>query len=88
MAGSSRRPGDVVLELVERVADGELRRDLRDRVARRLRGERARSRDAWIHLDHVEAAVLGAHGRDERLGVKQFYEGIEFLYRLVKALSS
>jgi acetylornithine deacetylase/succinyl-diaminopimelate desuccinylase-like protein len=29
-----------------------------------------------------------AHGRDERLGVKQFYEGHEFLYRLVKALSS
>jgi acetylornithine deacetylase/succinyl-diaminopimelate desuccinylase-like protein len=29
-----------------------------------------------------------AHGRDERLGVKQFYEGCEFLYRLVKALSS
>ena len=29
-----------------------------------------------------------AHGRDERLGVKQFYQGREFLYRLVKALSS
>src|SRR6266850_3077545 len=29
-----------------------------------------------------------AHGRDERLGVKQFYQGMEFLYRLVKALSS
>ena len=29
-----------------------------------------------------------AHGRDERLGIKQFYEGMEFLYRLVKALSS
>jgi len=29
-----------------------------------------------------------AHGRDERLGVKHFYEGREFLYRLVKALSS
>ena len=29
-----------------------------------------------------------AHGRDERLDVKQFYEGREFLYRLVKALSS
>jgi acetylornithine deacetylase/succinyl-diaminopimelate desuccinylase-like protein len=29
-----------------------------------------------------------AHGRDERIGVKQFYEGREFLYRLVKALSS
>lgn len=26
-----------------------------------------------------------AHGRDERLGVKQFYECQEFLYRLVKA---
>jgi acetylornithine deacetylase/succinyl-diaminopimelate desuccinylase-like protein len=31
---------------------------------------------------------MRAHGRDERLGVKQFYEGREFLYRLVKALSS
>ncbi|HEY2382556.1 MAG TPA: M20/M25/M40 family metallo-hydrolase [Terriglobia bacterium] len=29
-----------------------------------------------------------AHGRDERMGVKQFYEGREFLYRLVKAVSS
>jgi acetylornithine deacetylase/succinyl-diaminopimelate desuccinylase-like protein len=29
-----------------------------------------------------------AHGMDERLGVREFYEGREFLYRLVKALSS
>jgi acetylornithine deacetylase/succinyl-diaminopimelate desuccinylase-like protein len=29
-----------------------------------------------------------AHGRDERLGVKAFFEGQEFLYRLVRALSS
>ena len=29
-----------------------------------------------------------AHGKDERVGVKEFYEGQEFLYRLVKALSS
>jgi acetylornithine deacetylase/succinyl-diaminopimelate desuccinylase-like protein len=29
-----------------------------------------------------------AHGRDERLAVASFYEGQEFLYRLVKALSS
>ena len=28
-----------------------------------------------------------AHGRDERIGVKQFYEGLEFQYRLIKALS-
>ena len=29
-----------------------------------------------------------AHGRDERLGVKEFYEGVEFMYRFIKALSS
>jgi acetylornithine deacetylase/succinyl-diaminopimelate desuccinylase-like protein len=28
-----------------------------------------------------------AHGKDERMPVKSFYEGIEFSYRLVKALS-
>ena len=28
------------------------------------------------------------HGKDERIGVKEFYEGQQFLYRLVKALSS
>jgi len=28
-----------------------------------------------------------AHGRDERIGVKSFYEGQEFLYQLVKQLS-
>jgi len=27
-----------------------------------------------------------AHGKDERMGVKEFYEGREFLYRLVKEL--
>jgi acetylornithine deacetylase/succinyl-diaminopimelate desuccinylase-like protein len=26
-----------------------------------------------------------AHGRDERLGVREFYEGQEFLYQLVKS---
>jgi len=31
---------------------------------------------------------IRAHGKDERMGVKEFYEGQEFLYRLVKALSS
>ena len=29
-----------------------------------------------------------AHGQDERVGVKQFFEGQEFLYRLVKELAS
>jgi acetylornithine deacetylase/succinyl-diaminopimelate desuccinylase-like protein len=29
-----------------------------------------------------------AHGKDERIGVKEFFAGREFLYRLVRALSS
>jgi acetylornithine deacetylase/succinyl-diaminopimelate desuccinylase-like protein len=29
-----------------------------------------------------------AHGKDERIGVKSFYEGQEYLYRLVKAFAS
>ncbi len=28
-----------------------------------------------------------AHGRDERLGVREFYEGVEFTYRLMKAVA-
>ena len=28
-----------------------------------------------------------AHGRDERIGVKQYFEGLEFQYRLIKALA-
>jgi acetylornithine deacetylase/succinyl-diaminopimelate desuccinylase-like protein len=27
------------------------------------------------------------HGRDERVGVKQYFEGLEFQYRLIKALA-
>jgi acetylornithine deacetylase/succinyl-diaminopimelate desuccinylase-like protein len=30
---------------------------------------------------------IRAHGRDERIGVKEFYQGQEFLYRLVKTLA-
>jgi acetylornithine deacetylase/succinyl-diaminopimelate desuccinylase-like protein len=29
-----------------------------------------------------------AHGKDERIGVQSFYEGVEFMYRLMKELSS
>jgi acetylornithine deacetylase/succinyl-diaminopimelate desuccinylase-like protein len=29
-----------------------------------------------------------AHGKDERIGVEEFYEGTEFLYRLMKTLGS
>jgi acetylornithine deacetylase/succinyl-diaminopimelate desuccinylase-like protein len=37
----------------------------------------------FADLDDVRA-----HGRDERIGVKQFFDGQEFLYRVVRALSS
>jgi acetylornithine deacetylase/succinyl-diaminopimelate desuccinylase-like protein len=36
----------------------------------------------------VDIDDIRAHGKDERIGVKAFYEGQEFLYRLVKVLSS
>ncbi len=29
-----------------------------------------------------------AHGKDERIGVKEFYEGVEFMYRFIKGLTS
>jgi acetylornithine deacetylase/succinyl-diaminopimelate desuccinylase-like protein len=29
-----------------------------------------------------------AHGKDERIGVKEFYEGVDFMYRFIKALTS
>jgi acetylornithine deacetylase/succinyl-diaminopimelate desuccinylase-like protein len=37
----------------------------------------------FVDMDDVRA-----HGRDERLGVKQFYEGQEFLWRLVNELAT
>ena len=55
--GRRRAAGDVVPELVERVADGELGGDLGDRKAGRLRGERRGARHARVHLDHHHAAV-------------------------------
>ena len=36
----------------------------------------------FLDVDDVRA-----HGRDERVGIREFYEGREFLYRLVKALA-
>ncbi len=50
--------GDVVAQLVERVAHGQLGRDLGDREAGGLRGQRRRTRHARVHLDDDHAAVL------------------------------
>ena len=53
---------DVVFQLIERVADGELGGDLRNREAGGLRRERGAAADAWIHLDDDHAARVGMHG--------------------------
>ena len=53
--------GDVVGELVERVADGELGGDLGDGKAGRLRGERGGARHARIHLDDDQPPVGRVH---------------------------
>ena len=50
----------------------------------------------WFRMAGIAAYGLGAfenvddiraHGRDERMGVRQFYEEREFLYRLIRALT-
>jgi acetylornithine deacetylase/succinyl-diaminopimelate desuccinylase-like protein len=38
--------------------------------------------DVFGDMDDVRA-----HGKDERVGVKQYFEGLEFQYRLIKALA-
>lgn len=35
----------------------------------------------------MEVDDVRSHGRDERVGVKEFYEGVEFMYRLIQALA-
>ena len=52
LEGGEGLAGDVVGDLVERVADGEQRGDLGDREAGRLRGQRRAARHARVHLDH------------------------------------
>jgi acetylornithine deacetylase/succinyl-diaminopimelate desuccinylase-like protein len=36
----------------------------------------------------LDVEDIRAHGRDERIPVRSLYEGQEYLYRLVKRLSS
>jgi acetylornithine deacetylase/succinyl-diaminopimelate desuccinylase-like protein len=36
----------------------------------------------------TEIDPVRSHGRDERVGVEAFYEGLEFMYRLMKALTA
>src|SRR5205807_4605085 len=54
--------GDVVAQLVEPVADGQLGGDLGDGEAGRLAGQCAGARDARVHLDGDHVAVVGVDG--------------------------
>lgn len=36
----------------------------------------------------VETDDVRAHGRDERIGVAAYYEGVEFMYRFIKSITS
>ena len=58
--------GDVILNFIERIAEGDLRRDLCDRVAGRLRRERGRARHAGVDLDD---GVVKAVGIERELAV-------------------
>ena len=51
--------GDVVVQLVQRIADGQFCGDFGDRKAGGLGGQRGRARHAGVHLDHHHAAVDG-----------------------------
>jgi acetylornithine deacetylase/succinyl-diaminopimelate desuccinylase-like protein len=36
----------------------------------------------------LDAGDIRSHGRDERIGVREYFEGAEFTYRFLKALAS
>ena len=62
LEGGRRHTGDVIGELVEGVAHGELGGDLGDGKARRLGGERRGARDPRVHLDDDQPPVQRIDG--------------------------
>ena len=83
----------VLMETIRRDREGLLARGRG--AADHVRGRHRRHAHAQRGHSHVWARRPGepfdeparAHGKDERVAVKPFYEGQEYLYRLVKALS-
>ena len=55
--------GDVVAQLVQRKADRQLCRHLRNREARRLGSQRGRTAHARVHLNHNHLAVFRVYGK-------------------------
>ena len=62
LEGRGREARDVVRDLVEVIAERQLRGDLRDRKAGGLRRQRRRPRHARVHLDDDHPPVRGVHG--------------------------
>ena len=63
LKAGGRGLGDVVDDLVERVANGKARGGLGDGEARGLGGKRGRTAHARVHLDDDQAAGVGVHGK-------------------------
>ncbi|EOC11410.1 hypothetical protein NM81858_2265 [Neisseria meningitidis 81858] len=53
--------GDVVSQLIQRKADRQLGRHLRNREARRFGSQRGRTAHARVHLNHNHLAVFRVH---------------------------
>src|SRR5699024_9380455 len=56
---AQRLAGQIIGQFVERVADGEARGELGDRVTSGLRGQRRGARNARVHLDYDDAPGIG-----------------------------
>ena len=54
--------GDVVVQLVQRIANRQFRRDFRNRETGRLGCQRGRTRHARVHFDDDHTAIGGVHG--------------------------
>ena len=63
LKAGGRGLGDVVDDLVERVANGKARGGLGDGEARGLGGKRGRTAHARVHLDDDQATGVGVHGK-------------------------
>ena len=63
LKAGGRSLGDVVDDLVERIAHGQASCGLGDGETRGLGGQRGRTAHARVHLDDDQAAGLGVHGK-------------------------
>ena len=63
LKAGGRGLGDVVDDLVERIAHSQTRSGLGDGETRGLRGQRGRTAHARVHLDDDQATGVGVHGK-------------------------